>query len=178
MKGATPQEIQHKGMANIVIHPFSYLQGCECTTCRRQFARPSGLATHIKFLHPEVRQEIVSPGRRGAKRRKPKTFHFQLEVINAVEQAYKDKVVCPQKAVAEDKGISVSLVSSWLKPANQLKAILMVAAGKGRRKRVGGRAANFPDCENQLYRRFYDRRVYQGLRVSHRWLCRHMGRIL
>jgi hypothetical protein len=142
------------------------------------FARPSGLATHLKLVHTEAKIDIVSRGRRGAKRRKSKTFHFQLTVIDAVQQAYEDKEPFPQKAVAEDMEIDESQVSAWLKPASQLKAILMVAAGKGRRQRVGGRGAKFPDCENQLYREFYSRRVYQGLRVSHRWLRRHMGRIL
>lgn len=129
-------------------------------------------------MHTEKKVEVVSNGRRGAQRRKPSTFHFQLGVIDAVEQAYADRVPFPQQAVAKAKGINESLVSAWLKPASQLKAILMVAAGKGGRQRVGGRGAQFPDCENQLYREFYDRRIYQGLRVSHRWLRRHMGRIL
>ena len=165
-------------MASIIIHPFSYLQGSECATCRKEFAQSSGLATHMKYQHPDAQIEVVNCGRRGAQRRKASTFHFQLEVINAVEQAYADEAPFPQRAVAKDKGIHESLVSSWLKPASQLKAILMVGAGKGSRYRVGGRGSNFPDCENQLYQRFYGRCVYQGLRVSHRWLRRHMGRIL
>jgi hypothetical protein len=54
----------------------------------------------------------------------------------------------------------------------------MVAAGHGDRKRVGGRAADFADCEDLLYQEFYNRRVYQGLSVSYRWLRRHFWRLL
>jgi hypothetical protein len=157
---------------------FSYFQGSLCATCGQKFAQSSGLSTHMKFRHADVKIDLVSRGRRGAQRRKNKSFRYQLSVIDAVEQAYADNVPFPRSAVAEANGIAKSLVTAWLKPASQLKAILMVAAGKGQRRRVGGRGAKFPDCENQLYREFYDRRVYQGLRVSHRWLRRHMARIL
>jgi hypothetical protein len=108
----------------------------------------------------------------------PKTFHFQLEVIDAVAQAYAGSVPYPQSAVVKAKEVNESQVSAWLRPASQLKAIFMVAAGKGGSEWVGGRGAQFPDCDDQLYRELYDRRVYRGLRVSHRWLRRHMEKIL
>jgi hypothetical protein len=54
----------------------------------------------------------------------------------------------------------------------------MVAAGHGNRSRIGGRSADFEDCEDLLYRQFYSRRVYQGLPVSYRWLRRHFARLL
>ena len=132
----------------------------------------------MKYKHPSVKIDIVSRGRRGGQRQKPKTFHFELEVIDAVAQAYAENLPYPQSAVAKAKGVNESQVSAWLRPASQLKPILMVAAGKGGRERVGGCGAQFGKCEDQLYREFYDRWVYRGVLVPSRWLRRHMEKIL
>jgi hypothetical protein len=112
------------------------------------------------------------------RQRTPKTSHFQVEVIEAVEKAHAQNVAFTQATFARQRGITPGQVSTWMQPATQMKSTLMVAAVKGRRELIGGRGASLPSCENQLSREFYDHRVYQGLRVSHKWLRRHLLEIL
>ena len=76
-----------------------------------------------------------------------------------------------QKAVADFLEVSPSLISKWNKPSNVFITHEMIARKKKRRKRMGpGRPAQFPACEDMLYMAFFNRRVYKGLRVTHRWL--------
>jgi hypothetical protein len=76
-----------------------------------------------------------------------------------------------QKAVADSLEVSPSLISKWCKPANVFITHEMISRKKRKRMRVGvGRPAQFAACEDILYMAFYERRVFKGLRVSHRWL--------
>jgi hypothetical protein len=76
-----------------------------------------------------------------------------------------------QKAVADFLEVSPSLISKWCKPANVFITHRMISTKRKKRKRLGaGRPARFPAQEDLLYMAFYNRRVYQGLRVTHRWL--------
>ena len=76
-----------------------------------------------------------------------------------------------QRWVADFLEVSPSLVSKWCKPANVFITHRMISTKRKKRKRLGaGRPARFPAQEDLLYMAFYNRRVYQGLRVTHRWL--------
>ena len=67
--------------------------------------------------------------------------------------------------------ISPSLLNKWKRPQNRLITEHHMRSRNRRRKRAGlGRPARFPEQEDLLYMMFYNRRVYKGLRVSHRWL--------
>jgi hypothetical protein len=77
--------------------------------CKVVFANPGALGTHRMHKHPD--SKLDETPRKGIIQRVSRSFNYQLLIVDAVVEAYKDQVEFPQQKVAKEWGVTEGQVS-------------------------------------------------------------------
>jgi hypothetical protein len=162
-----------------------------CIICEVNCKNEGGLKSHWKFKHPDLyktaRKIDFAAGVKLVKKRQSFPLTMKVEALERYFQLELDGHPEPQRIVTIELFGNAnyhrrkSYINKWLNAVAKFRRDLLPKLKgwqKTIRKQPNKRQGLFPNCEDELYTRFLNRRGHKGWPANHFWLQLEFGRIL